>query len=177
MNGIFKPLFSLLLLALAACQPSLNWRESRSDASPLSALLPCKPDRATRDVPMAGQTVTLDMLGCDAAGATFAISHTRLSDPMQAGPALAGWRTAVLANIQAAEVVETPFALPGSLGLPQAVRLRMQGQRTDGRAVSAQAVWFAYVDRGAVDVFHAVVYADRPDETVVNTFFDGLRLP
>lgn len=177
MNGTFKPLFSLVLLALTACQPALNWRASRSDNSPLTALLPCKPDQATREVPMVGQTVTLDMLGCDAAGATFAISHARLPDPMQAGPALAGWRTAVLANMQATEVVETPFVLPGALGLPQTVRLRAQGLRADGRAVSAQAVWFARVDRGAVDVFHAVVYADRPDDAVAQTFFDGLRLP
>ena len=178
MNGIFKPLFSLLLLlVLGACQPALNWRESGNDASPLTALLPCKPDKATREVPMAGQTVTLDMLGCDAAGATFAVSHARLPDPMQAGPALAGWRAAVLANMQATEVVETPFTLTGSLGLPQAVRLRAQGRRADGDTVTAQAVWFARVDRGAADVFHAVVYADRPDDGVANTFFDGLRLP
>jgi hypothetical protein len=177
MNGIFKPLFPLLLLALGACQPALNWRESVSDASPLTVLLPCKPDKATREVPMAGQTVALDMLGCDAAGATFAVSHARLADPMQAGPALAGWRTVVLANMQATEVVETPFTLPGTLGLPQAVRLRALGRRADGGAVAAQAVWFARVDRGAVDVFHAVVYADRPDDGVANTFFDGLRLP
>lgn len=180
MNGIFKFHFCVLLASLAACQPALNWRESSNENSPLTALLPCKPDKATREVPMVGQTVTLDMLGCEAAGATFAVSHARLADPMQAGPALAGWRAAVLSNMQAADVVETAFALPGTLGLPQAQRVRARGVRADGRAVLAQAVWFARVaadGRGGVDVFHAVVYADRPDEGAANTFFDGLRLP
>jgi hypothetical protein len=177
MNGIFKPLFLLVLWSLVGCQPALNWRESRSDNSPLTALLPCKPDRATREVPMAGQTVALNMLGCDAGGATFAVSHARLTNPTQAGPALAGWRAAVLANMQATEVVEKPFTLPGALGLPQAVRLSAQGRRADGTTVAAQAVWFAGVDQTGVHVFHAVVYAERPDDGVANTFFDGLRLP
>ena len=179
MLRLIQALAALVLLGLAGCQPALNWREARSDAHPLVALLPCKPDKGTREVPMGGSPVPLDMLGCDAAGATFALSHVRLADPAQAGPVLAGWRAAVLSNMRAAGAAqETPFTLSGALALPQSVRIGALGQRADGQAVAAEAVWFARAGPGGVDVFHAVVYATRQDAALMaaaDTFFGGLR--
>ena len=179
MTGPTKLFSSLLLtLGLAACQPSLNWRETRSDAHPLVALLPCKPDRGSREVPMGGAPVALDMLGCEAAGSMFAVSHVRLADPANAGALLAGWRTAVLANLHAVNPQDQPFTLPGGLGLAQSVRTRAVGQGPDGRPVAAEAVWFARSGPEGVDLFHAVVYAQRQDAalgTEAETFFAGLR--
>lgn len=162
-------------LWLAACQPSLNWREIHSDHHSLVALLPCKPDRGARDVPMAGQTVSLDMLGCEADGATFAISHVHLVDAAQAGPVLAGWKTAVLANMQAGASQDAPFLLPGGLGIPQALRMQATGRGPGGRAVTAQGAWFARLGPGGVDLFHAVMYAEKPAAGVADTFFSGLK--
>lgn len=162
----------LALAGLAACSPALNWRTVRSDAHPLQMLLPCKPDKATRDVPMAGATVALDMQGCDAAGATFAVSHVRLADATQAGAALAGWQAATLANLRAANPATQAFGIPdGQLG----VRWAVQGQRADGRPVSAQAVWFARIRPQGIDLFNAVVLADKADTAVADTFFTGLK--
>ncbi len=162
-----------MALVLAACSPALNWRSVRSDAHSLQMLLPCKPDKATRDVPMAGATVALDMQGCDAAGATFAVSHVRLADATQAVAALAGWQAATLAHLHAAPPQLQPFALPGGL---MGVRWAVQGQRSDGRPVSAQTVWFAHLQPNGVDLFHAVVLADTKDAAVADTFFTGLQL-
>ena len=162
----------LALAGLVACSPALNWRTVRSEAHALKMLLPCKPDTATRDVPMAGATVALDMQGCDAAGATFAVSHVRLAAAGQAGAALAGWQAATLANLRAAAPQKQPFAIPGG---QFGVRWAVQGQRADGRSVSAQAVWFARPQPGGVDLFHALVLAPAPDAAVADTFFAGLQ--
>lgn len=162
----------LALAGLVACSPALNWRTARSDAHALKMLLPCKPDKATRDVSMAGAMVALDMQGCDAAGATFAVSHVRLVDATQASAALAGWQTATLATLHAASPPLQPFEIPGG---QMGVRWVVQGQRTDGRPVSAQAVWFARIQPDGIDLFNAVVLADKTDTAVADTFFTGLK--
>ncbi|BDT69683.1 hypothetical protein os1_38750 [Comamonadaceae bacterium OS-1] len=167
-----RPLTCLALAGLVACSPALNWRTVRSEAHPLKMLLPCKPDHATRDVPMAGATVALDMQGCDAAGATFAVSHVRLADARQAGAALAGWQAATLATLHAAHPQPQPFDVPGG---QLAVRWAVRGQRADGRPVSAQALWFARIRPDGIDLFNAVVVADKVDSAAADTFFTGLK--
>jgi len=52
------------VLVLAACSPELNWREVRADPTALTVLLPCKPDRGTRTVPLAGRDTPLNRLRC-----------------------------------------------------------------------------------------------------------------
>ena len=56
-------LLAAALLGLAACSPTFNWREVRVESAPLKAMLPCKPDRGSRAVPMAGRQVELQVLG------------------------------------------------------------------------------------------------------------------
>jgi len=161
---------------LTGCSPAFNWREVRLDEAPLAALLPCKPDRGSRDVPLAGESVALRMIGCEAGGATFAVSQTRLRPGASAAEALAQWRAATLANMRAQDVREQPFQVAGSLALPQSVRLAASGQRADGRAVKAQAVWFARPAPEGMWLFHAVVYADALNAEAADTFFGGLKL-
>lgn len=162
-----------LLLLLAACNPVFNWREVRPDNTALTALLPCKPDKAQRSVPLGGRPTELAMLGCDAGDATFAVAVATLDDAAQAAPVLAGWQTATLANLKAAGGGQTgPLKLPGADALPPAVLVRASGQRTDGRAVQSQA---AYFSQGR-QVFQAVIYADKIDPEVAETFFSSLKL-
>lgn len=161
------------LLLLTACNPVFNWREVRPDNTALSLLLPCKPDKAQRSVPLGGRPTELAMLGCDAGDATFAIAVATLDDAAQASAALAGWQTATLANLKAAGGGQTsPLKLPGADALPPAVRVRASGQRNDGRAVQSQA---AYFSQGR-QVFQAVIYADKMDPEVAETFFSSLKL-
>lgn len=162
-----------LLLLLAACNPVFNWREVRPDNTALTVLLPCKPDKAQRSVPLGGRPTELAMLGCDAGDATFAVAVATLDDAAQAAPVLAGWQTATLANLKATGGGQTsPLKLPGADALPPAVLVRASGQRTDGRAVQSQA---AYFSQGR-QVFQAVIYADKIDPEVAETFFSSLKL-
>lgn len=88
----------LVVLALSACSPALNWREVHLNR--LTALLPCKPDQAQRVVHLAGQALALEMAGCEAAGGLFAISHLRVDAIHQVPEVLAAWRAGTLGNMQ-----------------------------------------------------------------------------
>jgi hypothetical protein len=162
-----------IVLCIAACNPALNWREVRLQR--LVATLPCKPDHAQRTVQLASQEVAMDMLGCEADGALFAISHVRLDRDARTDAARADWRQQALATMRAASVQELPFRLTPPApagGAPSAHLLAAQGQRPDGGAVAARLLW---LDSGP-DLFHVAVYANPLSEERVEMLFSGLRL-
>jgi hypothetical protein len=72
-----------LLATTNACTPAFNWREVAFDGLPVTALLPCKPDRATRTVPIAGAPRTMVMAGCEAGGVMFTVAVVTVEDPSQ----------------------------------------------------------------------------------------------
>jgi hypothetical protein len=68
-------LVAVTLLAMtSACTPAFNWRDVSFDNLPVAALLPCKPDRATRTLPIAGAPRAMVMAGCEAGGAMFTVA-------------------------------------------------------------------------------------------------------
>ena len=159
--------------ALAACSPAFNWREVRPEGTSLNLLLPCKPDKAQKVVPLGGRATSLSMLGCDAGGVTFAVAVADVGDAAQAAPVLALWQDLTLANMKAAPGSRQLMALkiPGaSAGLPVA-RLQAQGQRADGTAVSGQAAYFAQGSQ----LFQVVMYAPQIAPEVAETFFSSLK--
>ncbi|MBC7434800.1 MAG: hypothetical protein H7332_01895 [Bdellovibrionales bacterium] len=155
---------------LTACNPTFNWREVSSNETELTALLPCKPDRANRPVVLAGQRLDLHVMGCGAGGGTFAVSHARLTDAAKANEVLADWRLATLSNMKAVAPREAAFVPKGAATLTSSVQTVAVGRRADGLPVMAHAAWFA---RGDV-VFSAVIYADRLSPEVAEAFFSGL---
>ena len=167
---------ALALLALAACSPAFNWREVRPENTSLRLLLPCKPDKAQKVVPLGGQPVTLAMLGCEVGGATFAVAVADLGaaqDAASAAPVLARWRQLTLDNMQAdpATLARLELKVPGAAGEPPVVRVQAQGRRADGSAVTGQAAYFAH----GTQVFQAVMYAAKPNPEVADTFFSSLK--
>ena len=168
-----------LTVALAGCSPALNWRSVTVAEADLTVALPCKPDEARRTVELAGAPTELAMVGCEADGALFAVSHTVIADPALVGKTLAHWREAVIANLgagAAASATDTPFAPRGALVLPQSVRTVVQGLRPDGSKVVAQAVWFARASGPQVRLYHAVVYTTQPRPELADQFFEGIGL-
>ncbi len=67
-------------LILLACTPIFNWRDVSFEQAPVTALLPCKPDRGSRPVELAGQKATMHMAGCEAGGALFTVALVELTD-------------------------------------------------------------------------------------------------
>lgn len=164
---------ALLTTLLLACSPGLNWREVQLAGGELKALLPCKPDQATRRQSLAGYEIDLTMLGCEAAGALYAISVAELGAPGQGQAVLAQWQTNLLAAMQAQGASRQAYVLRGASAHPEAVHWQVSGRRDDGRAVTVQAVWFMRGSR----LYHAALYAERLTPEMSEPFFSGMKLP
>jgi hypothetical protein len=157
------------LLALAACSPTLNWREVRSEATGLKALLPCKPDKATRTVAMGGRQLGLEAIGCEAGGATFAVMFADIGTG-SAGEMLEQWKAATLAGLRGKDTREQPFRPPGAIALPQSLQVVAAGLRANGGRVQAQVAYFA---RGR-HVFQAAIFTEELRPELTEPFFSGL---
>ena len=155
---------------LAACNPTFNWREVRPDETRLGLLLPCKPDKAEKIVPLGGRPTPLRLLGCDAGGATFAVAVADMGDAAQVAEVLTQWQNVTLANMKAGAPQLTPLVLKGAAPSPAPVLVKAQGRRADGTAVSGQAAYFAQ----GTQVFQAVVYAGKLSPDVAETYFASL---
>jgi len=161
-----------LALVLAACSPSLNWREVRPGGG-LKALLPCKPDQGSRQQNLAGREIEVQMLGCEAAGALYAVSVAELGDARHALAVQVQWQANLLGNMQATASTSSAWSLKGVNALLEPVRLKARGLRPDGQPVAVEAVWFAHGTR----LYHAVIYAERIATEMSEPFFSGLELP
>jgi hypothetical protein len=164
------------LLALGGCSPTFNWRELRLDGTPLRALMPCKPDSATRPVPLAGTPVELHMHSCEAGGLRFAVAWAEVGDAAQVPVALAAWRRASLQSIRSpltpADDAAQRWAVDVA-GAPAVQGVKALGQDPQGQTVHTRAAYFSQ----GTQVFQAAVYGARMSDEVVAPFFAGLRLP
>ena len=169
----FLPVVLLTSLpVLHGCSPTLNWRDVRTDQTPLTALFPCKPDQVVRTVSLGAKDVAMTMLGCDAGDATFTVTYADMKDGVNPGAALGQWKAATLGNMRVGSASELPFPIKGASVSPQPVRVEVHGVRPDGTAVAMHAVWFA----SGTQVFQAAVHADSVSPAVAESFFAGLRL-
>lgn len=159
-------LCSVLLLVLAACTQSLNWREV--NVASMQVYLPCKPDAGTRPVTLAGYTLELSMRGCQVQDALFAASYLAVPDAQGVPAVLDAWRARTLENMHAQSPEKSNHAaLPApDLGTSEAtststptpvLNLQTQGSDPQGAPVQAQLVWFVHQQ----GIYHLAVYAPR----------------
>ena len=161
---------AVALTVLTACNPIFNWRDVRPEGTRLALLLPCKPDKAQRTVPMASQPTEMNLLSCDAGGVTFAVSMADVNDAGKTDAVLAQWQRVTLTHMKAASpVTRHAFKMPGLAS--EAVMVKATGQRANGQVVISQAAYFAQDSR----VFQVVMYADKISPDVADTFFSGLK--
>lgn len=121
------------LAAVLGCTPAFNWREVSFDGLPVTALLPCKPDRGTRSVPLAGAPRDMVMAGCQAGGATFTVAIVNAGD------------TAVAAQVTTAlkaanQATHSQYAQHGGVVVQASVYGTPQADRDGPGALSTQAV-------------------------------------
>ena len=162
-----------LVASAAACSPALDWREFVPEGSELGVSFPCRPDRHSRTVTLAGAKLQMEMLACSAAGATWAVSFFDVADPARVSTALTEWRAAAVANVQAAAPQAAPVQIRGMTANEQAARLAFAGTLPDGAAVQEHAVFFV---RG-LRVYSATVIGAKPAPQAVEVFFSGLKFP
>jgi hypothetical protein len=169
--------FALAAAALAACSPTFNWREVPIADDGLVVLLPCKADRATRTLPLGTESVTVDMAGCAAGGATFAVAHAAADSTAQAEAWMRAWRAATRTQLEGAPVVEAPAVLLRSALSPAPVRLDAEAAPGNGGGAPTHVLWFAQQRAGRVALYQATVLGKPSSPEALTTFFEGLRLP
>lgn len=175
MSFSFRAALFAALLALGACSPTFNWRELRVDGTPLLALMPCKPESATRPVPLGAAPTELHMHSCEAGGLRFAVAWSDVGDAAQVAPVLAAWRSA---SLQAMRVAPTPVDDPSTrwavtvAGVSSVLGVSAQGRDPQAQPVQTRAAYFSQGTR----VFQAAVYGAKLPDEAVDPFFGGLRL-
>ena len=174
-------------LTLTACYPAFNWREVRPERTAFSMLLPCKPEKAEKTVPLGGKPASLTLLACDAGDITFAVSVAEPDNSVDAAALLAQWQDATLGNMKAEPMGTDAGAtraeaikIAGAAVQPAAVLVRALGQRADGRAVTGHAAYFAQPQYGVQGargpkLFQVVMYAEKIPPDVAETFFSSLK--
>jgi hypothetical protein len=172
--GWYSVVGAVLVAALGACSPALNWR-----TLPLGSLrftLPCKPDQAQRDVVLAGVNRTLEMRGCEADGALFATSRIVVGPTEDTDALVQAWRAAALAALQAPPGKVEEVAPPNYRNLPRAraaAWLHAQGRDPRGSEVEAQLGWLV----SGREVFHLAVYAPRLVPATIAPMMTGIDQP
>ena len=158
---------------LAACTPSLNWREAAAPGAGATLLFPCRPDRVARKVRLAEVDVDMVLMSCSAGGATYALSHAEFSDPAQASLALRQLQVFATDNLGGSMLSRVPYSVPGMTPSALAQRVQIAGRRADGSPVHEQAVFFVK----GLRVFQASIVGDTVDGQAADIFFSGLKLP
>ena len=157
--------------ALFACSPTFNWRELRLDGTGLQALMPCKPESASRPVPLGSlgaPPTALHMHSCEAGGLRFAVAWADVERTDQVAPALTAWRSAALLAIRA-----TGTDWPAKVAGAETVQgVQAQGIGPKGDAVQTRAVYFAL----GTQVFQGAVYGPTLPAEAVDAFFAGLNM-
>jgi hypothetical protein len=160
------------LYAAAACSPGLDWREFEPERSGVVASFPCRPDHHSRTVPLAGNSVRMEMFVCSAAGTTFALTFADVADPAAVTPALAELKSLAGGNIGAASTSASATQVPGMTPNAEAARIAVTGRRPDGEVIEQQAVVFAK----GLRVYQASVVGSRIPAEAAGTFLGAPRL-
>lgn len=162
-------------LVLGACSPTFNWRAWPVEGTPLQAMMPCKPESATRPVPMLGTPVELHMHSCEAGGLRFALAWADVGQAAQVPVAMSAWRLASLQTLRVSVKSPDDPALNWPVtvaGAHQAQGVQAQGVDPQGQSVLSRTVYFAH----GTQVFQAAVYGARLNGEAVEAFFGGLKL-
>ncbi len=168
------------MLGLAACSPTHNWREVRHEGAPIQALLPCKPERAEREVPLLGPDqplARLYMMSCDVQGRTYVLAALAVPAAQSSDDALGRWRQAAWASLRQTvpPQASAPTGWTRQPPLPQAPAAQhWRGPAVDhrGQALQAEILWLAEPGWLA----QAAVYAPQIDAEVRQTFFESVRI-
>lgn len=164
-------LVAALAALLAACAPALDWREARLEGSGLAGLFPCKPKPFTRQVSLAGASVSLTLAACTADSRTWALAFADMGDPARVGPALEELRRSAAANIGATNGRPLPLAVAGATPNAASGRQELSGRLPDGVAVVEQVAVFARGTR----VYQLTALGPTLPAEAADTFFASWR--
>ncbi|MEP7140370.1 MAG: hypothetical protein ABI745_12125 [Caldimonas sp.] len=162
-------------MAVLACAPALDWRETRPAGAGMAMSFPCRPEKQERPVRIGAQTVLGRLHSCSAAGASFALLAADVADPARVAPMLDLLRRQAAANVGGTVAAEALPVIAGTTANPESARLRIVGQRPDGRRVVEHALFFV---KGLTLFQATVIDADEPvGREAIDIFFESIRFP
>jgi hypothetical protein len=176
-------------VALLACTPSYNWRESfvidkvASDKTEgprfAKVLLPGKPAIMERSIQLGTLSVNMTMMGAKVEDTTFTVAHAILptTDAQAQAAALAAMRLQMVRNIQGTETAtsEVPIAIVDDSGRSVATRVAQVIQAkgaVKGQALLMHAGFVADGNR----VFQWIALGPKLDPDQTKTFIQSFRL-
>lgn len=163
---------SVVIFGLAACSPTLDWRELRLAGSGAQLMFPCKPSSQTRPLELGGVRVPLTLHACSAGGATYALAVGDVGDAGRIAAALTQLGDAATRNLGGdAQALPLPH-VAGATPQPQSRRLLVRGHLPDGSAVQQQLAVFSRGTR----IYQASVLGASLDGEGVETFLGSIRL-
>ena len=169
------------VVVLAACTPTYDWREVKSDA--VVALLPAKPSSQTRELELAGLKVQMTMQSARADALAFAVARVDLpagSDAAARESIVDALRTALLRNAGGGTPVENAVGIArserGAPALP-ARALAVRGEQ-DGHKLALEARLIARDDHvWQIAVYGPAERMDKPDgRAAIDTFMLSLQI-
>lgn len=169
------PGLAVFALLLAACSPTLDWRDSRPEGSGARLTFPCKPASRAREVLLADKRLPMRLHSCDAGDATFALTVVDLPDPSSAPAVVAALKQAAMGNIDATSLSAAAFTAKGMTPSPAAERVVADGKLPDGSAVRQEAAFFTAPSRA----YQATILSKpgkRLAPDAADTFFDSIEL-
>jgi hypothetical protein len=157
---------------LDACSPSLNWRTVALPDTDLQAVLPCRPGRYERAVEVAGRSLKMFMLSCEAGGVTYALSTADVGDSGPVDATLAALLSAARDAIHGSGTA-TAWQPQGATPFPNSVSARLQGMRPDGSPVAEAIQVFGRGTR----IYEAIAIGQDLAAASTQPFQDALRFP
>lgn len=159
------------LVLLCACSPSLDWRQARPEGGAISVLLPCKPERRTRQVLLADAPATVEVLSCSAEGTTWGVTSADAGGLDRVMAVREAMRAARAVNLDGRETDAQPVAVQGLPVETPGLRLRVEGRMPQGEPVVERSLLFVDGSR----VFHAAALGGTPSDQALETFFDSIE--
>lgn len=169
-------MFLAIAATLVACTPELNWRMVSSSQNLAHVLMPCKPDKATRDVTLrvneTDVSTQLHMQACEASKMNFALAELTVPPNASTKEVRDAWRSASLASLQATEsqAVSEPRLIKGNKP-SQALMTRVKTNTHQ-----AHFLWFI-TDQ---TIYQVAVYAKPNDKgfaEAAETYMSGVKWP
>lgn len=164
-------LYSLIMvLGLVSCTPALNWRAVNLDG--ISTWLPCKPDRAQRELEIGGQKIQMEMMGCEAQGVMYAVSHARVPNASESQAVTVAWQNASFKQMLAGTPQQTVFQTRGEKSATGQF-FKLTGARSNGQVLEAQLAWLVFGN----EIYHLAMYAQAISSEQADPFFSEVKIP
>ena len=171
-NTLRRRWFGLLVgAAVTACSQTFDWRSVALSGTQLVTDLPCRPSRFQRDVTVAGASLKLFMLSCEAGGVTYGVATAEVGDPARVDGVLHALHDGAVAAIRSTDPSPGALNLHGVTPFSGNSSAHLHGQRPDGQPIEEAVRVFARGTR----VFQASAVGAALPDAALRPFEDGLR--